>query len=256
MQTPIDIAPQFSPNSLELVADALNLAGKQGSATTTPWHLIKILAIRPEVQPILSKLNASLTYKEGLPNPSTGAAGKVVMDKTLKTIIFLAYGESLTTNPPAVEPVHFLIALNDYLQTPLDKTVVRSLIQEKAPSTAASGKAAALDNFAENITLKAKMGKIDEVIGRDKEIDQVIRILARRTKSNAILIGDPGVGKTAIVEGLALKISQGNVPPLLKNVQIHSLNLTSLLAGTAYQGELEERLNTIINQVKKTGNII
>src|SRR3989344_2961549 len=189
MQTPIDIAPQFSPNSLELVADALNLAGKQGSATTTPWHLIKILAIRPEVQPILSKLNASLTYKEGLPNPSTGAAGKVVMDKTLKTIIFLASGESLTTNSPAVEPVHFLIALNDYLQTPLDKTVVRSLIQEN-PSTNAAGKAAALDNFAENVTLKAKMGKIDEVIGRDKEIDQVIRILARRTKSNAILIGD------------------------------------------------------------------
>src|SRR3989344_5303723 len=242
MQTPIDIAPQFSPDSLELVADALNLAGKQGSATATPWHLIKILAIRPEVQPILSKLNASLTYKEGLPKPEKiGKAGKVVMDKTLKTIIFLAYGESLTTNSPAVEPAHFLIPLNDYLQTPLDKTVVRSLIQEN-PSTNASGKAAALDNFAENVTLKAKMGKIDEVIGRDKEIDQVIRILARRTKSNAILIGDPGVGKTAIVEGLALKISKGEVPPLLKNVQIHNLNLTSLLAGTAYQGEVKFRL--------------
>src|SRR3989344_4053253 len=257
MQTPIDIAPQFSPDSLELVADALNLAGKQGSATATPWHLIKILALRPEVQPILSKLNTSLTYKEGLPKPeNVSKAGKVVMDKTLKTIIFLAYGESLTTNSPAVEPAHFLVPLNDYLQSPLDKTVVRSLIQEKAPAAPAGAKAAALDNFAENVTLKAKMGKIDEVIGRDKEIDQVIRILARRTKSNAILIGDPGVGKTAIVEGLALKIANADVPPLLKNVQIHNLNLTSLLAGTAYQGELEERLNAVIAQVKKTGNII
>ena len=160
MQTPIDIAPQFSPDSLELVADTLNLAGKQGSATATPWHLIKILAIRPEVQPMLSKLNTSLTYKEGLPKPeNVSKAGKVVMDKTLKTIIFLAYGESLTTNSPAVEPAHFLIPLNDYLQTPLDKTVVRSLIQEKAPAAPAGAKAAALDNFAENITLKAKMGK-------------------------------------------------------------------------------------------------
>jgi ATP-dependent Clp protease ATP-binding subunit ClpC len=257
MPNPIDIAPLFSPSTLKLIGDSLLAAASLGFAQASPYHLVRILAIHPQIEPLLEKLSATLAYKEGLPLPEKSKnTSRVSLDKNFKKIIFLAYGESLITNSPSVEPAHFLIPLNDYLQTPFDKNDLRNLVQSQVTADTTPKTASALQNFAENITLKASTGKIDEVIGREKEIDQVIRVLARRNKSNAILIGDPGVGKTAIVEGLALKISQGNVPPLIKNVQIHSLNLTTLLAGTSYQGELEERLNTIIKEVKRVGNII
>ncbi|MCG2691701.1 ATP-dependent Clp protease ATP-binding subunit, partial [Microgenomates group bacterium] len=124
------------------------------------------------------------------------------------------------------------------------------------PQSKTSDQLPTLKQFSENLTQKALSGKLDPVIGREKEIEQLIRVLARRTKSNAILVGDPGVGKTAIVEGLALKIAQNQVPDILKNIQIFNLNLTTLLAGASYQGELETRLQSLIKEVKRLGSII
>src|SRR3989344_5806380 len=182
---------------------------------------------------------------------------KISFSVDLKKVIYQAYAESLMTNSPMVEPGHFLLAVNDYLPTPLNLSKLRQIIGNSLPSgPAKTSGASVLDQFSQNLTKAARAGKLDAVIGRAKEIEQVIRILARRTKSNAILIGDPGVGKTAIVEGLALKISEGKVPELLINVQIYNLNLTNLLAGASYQGELEERLNQIVKEVKKLGQAI
>jgi len=183
-------------------------------------------------------------------------ANRVKFSVNLKKIIYQAYGEALITGSPLVEPAHLLLAVNNQLTPPLPVNQVRQLIGAQAAAGAAKTGATVLDQFSQNLTKLAKTGKLDAVIGREKEIEQVIRILARRSKSNAILIGDPGVGKTAIVEGLALKIAEGQVPDLLKNVQIYNLNLTNLLAGASYQGELEERLNQIIKEVKKTGQTI
>ena len=113
-----------------------------------------------------------------------------------------------------------------------------------------------LDMYCNNLTNKAKDGKLDRVIGREKEINRSIQILCRRTKNNPCLIGEPGVGKTAIAEGLAIRINEGKVPYMLKNKEIHLLDLTALVAGTQFRGQFESRIRGLIEEVKKDGNII
>ncbi len=113
-----------------------------------------------------------------------------------------------------------------------------------------------LEKFGRNLTELAQDNKIDPVIGRQKEIERVIQILSRRTKNNPCLIGEPGVGKTAIAEGLALKIAEGEVPELLKDKKLYTLDLTGMVAGTKYRGDFEERIKTAMDEVKKAGDII
>lgn len=110
--------------------------------------------------------------------------------------------------------------------------------------------------YCEDLTRKAREGKIDRIIGRDTEIERVIQILSRRTKNNPCLIGEPGVGKTAIAEGLALRIASGNVPQRLKNKEIQLLDLTSLVAGTQFRGQFESRIKGLVSEIKDSGNVI
>ncbi|KKU72669.1 MAG: ATPase with chaperone activity, ATP-binding subunit [Candidatus Beckwithbacteria bacterium GW2011_GWA2_47_25] len=243
-----DISAAFSQEALEILADTLMLAAKNGYAHAQPAHLIEVLNRQAQIRSLLTSLKAELAGKSDAAGPdATVGVNRVSLGADLKKILYLAYGESLITNHPQVTLLHFLIPLNDYLKPPLDAQDVRVFIRHAGSAAKKTGskKTSTLEQYAENLTLKAQTGKLDPVIGRQKEIDQLIRILARRTKSNAVLLGDPGVGKTAIVEGLALKISQNDVPKLLADVQIYSLNLTSMLAGTSYQGELEERLQNL-----------
>lgn len=114
----------------------------------------------------------------------------------------------------------------------------------------------ALDKFGRDLTQAAKNGEIDPVIGREKEIQRVIQILSRRTKNNPVLIGEPGVGKTAVAEGLALEIAKGNVPEILKDKRVVSLDLTGMVAGAKYRGDFEERIKAAIDEVKKSKNTI
>jgi ATP-dependent Clp protease ATP-binding subunit ClpC len=130
---------------------------------------------------------------------------------------------------------------------PTGKSDSRPKAQSKTPT---------LEQFGRDLTDIAKQGKIDPVIGRQKEIERVIQILSRRTKNNPCLIGEPGVGKTAIAEGLALKIASGEVPELLKDKRIISLDLTSMVAGTKYRGDFEERIKSAIEEVSKAEDVI
>ena len=111
----------------------------------------------------------------------------------------------------------------------------------------------ALKKFARDLTEAAREGKLDPVIGRDEEIRRTIQILARRTKNNPVLIGDPGVGKTAIAEGLALRIANGDVPDSLKDRRLMALDMGSLIAGAKYRGEFEERIKGVLDEVKQAG---
>ena len=122
---------------------------------------------------------------------------------------------------------------------------------EGAPSTSL-----VLDQFGRNLTQQAREGKLDPVIGREKEIERVMQVLSRRTKNNPVLIGEPGVGKTACVEGLAQAIVRGDVPETLKDKQIYSLDLGALVAGSRYRGDFEERLKKVLKEIKTRGDII
>ena len=113
-----------------------------------------------------------------------------------------------------------------------------------------------LNNYCENLTRKAAEGRIDHIVGRDRETDRVIQILNRRQKNNPCLIGEPGVGKTAVAEGLAVRINEGRIPFKMRNKEVHLLDLTALVAGTQFRGQFESRMKGLIDEVKKLGNII
>ncbi|MEV0805597.1 ATP-dependent Clp protease ATP-binding subunit [Micromonospora sp. NPDC050200] len=125
-----------------------------------------------------------------------------------------------------------------------------------APGEAAPSTSLVLDQFGRNLTQAAREGKLDPVIGREKEIERVMQVLSRRTKNNPVLIGEPGVGKTAVVEGLAQKIIKGEVPETLKDKQLYTLDLGALVAGSRYRGDFEERLKKVLKEIRTRGDII
>ena len=128
---------------------------------------------------------------------------------------------------------------------------------QKVQSASGDENYQALSKYAKNLVEDARQGKLDPVIGRDDEIRRVLQILSRRTKNNPVLIGEPGTGKTAIVEGLAQRIVRGDVPENLKNKQLFSLDMGALLAGAKYKGEFEERLKSVVKEVTNSeGEII
>src|SRR5206468_9777058 len=132
---------------------------------------------------------------------------------------------------------------------------IASSLDSAAPepgASVASGKTPHLDQYTVNLTENARNGKIDPVLGRDFEIRQVVDILTRRRQNNPILVGEAGVGKTAIVEGFALRISQGDVPPVLRNVTVRTLDLALLQAGAGVKGEFENRLKGLLEEVKSS----
>ena len=133
-----------------------------------------------------------------------------------------------------------------------DKDIKRDKIQERGSSSNTT----TLNQFGEDLTLQAENGKFDNIIGRDKEIERIIQILSRRTKNNPCLIGEPGVGKTAIVEGLAEKIIMGEIPEGLKDKRIVSMDISGMVAGTKYRGDFEERIKKALNEAKKAGDVI
>jgi ATP-dependent Clp protease ATP-binding subunit ClpC len=125
-----------------------------------------------------------------------------------------------------------------------------------APSEAAPATSVILDQFGRNLTAAAREGTLDPVIGREKEIERVMQVLSRRTKNNPVLVGEPGVGKTAVVEGLAQKIVRGEVPETIKNKQLYTLDLAALVAGSRYRGDFEERLKKVLKEIRTRGDII
>ena len=152
-----------------------------------------------------------------------------------------------------VQPQNVMNAISAAVSGNIDNDRVEGVSGKKADANSATK---TLDSFSRDLTKAAKDGEIDPVIGREEEIQRIIQILSRRTKNNPCLIGEPGVGKTAVAEGLALKIVRGEVPELLKDKRVVSLDLTGMVAGAKYRGDFEDRIKNAIDEVKKSKNII
>ena len=209
----------------------------------------------------------------------SGAAPSQGLTPRAKSAVELAVSEAARTGAGYIGTEHLLMgllregnnmALRILRTVGIDPKKLYSAVVKKlneAPRTAAvsgsasapaqeGGKKGTLEEYTRDLTEAARSGKLDPVIGREKEIQRVIQILSRRTKNNPVLIGEPGVGKTAVAEGLAQRISDGNVPEDLQKKRIVSVDLTAMLAGTKYRGDFEERVKCVLHEVQRAGNVI
>lgn len=260
---------KFTIKSQEAVQQAQNLAMEKQNQQIEAGHLLKgIFLVDENVTPyLLKKLNINMVNLEkaldriieGYPKVS---GGQEYLSRNLNSIIQKAIGLLKTSGDEFVSIEHLLLAmlsvndtasqlLKDAGVTEKDLNAAIAELRKGSKVTSASQEETynSLNKYAKNLNDLAKNGKLDPVIGRDDEIRRVLQILSRRTKNNPILIGEPGVGKTAIAEGLAHRIVDGDVPENLKSKVIYSLDMGALIAGAKYKGEFEERLKSVVKEV-------
>ncbi len=271
---------KFTVKAQEAVQNASQLAAENGNPEMLPLHLLAALLADKEgvIWPVLEKVGvpaAQLAAKANeavaqLPKVS-GSAAQPGVSQALNQALDLAFKEAEQFKDEYVSTEHLLLALtrlkNDGAQLLLASVgathdaVLKSLASvrgnQRVTDQNPEAKYQALEKYAKDLTELARRGKLDPVIGRDEEIRRVIQVLSRRTKNNPVLIGEPGVGKTAIVEGLARRIVHGDVPDILRDKRVVSLDLGSMLAGAKYRGEFEDRLKAVLKDIEEAnGQII
>jgi len=267
----------FTIKAQEAVQEAVNLVQSKGQQAVEPLHLLSGVLRQGEnvIKFIFQKLGINTTSVTQQVNAEIDKlphvqGGEPYLSRESNEVLQKAidFSKQMGDEFVSIEPVLLaLLNVNSTAATILKQAGVnekelRTAISElrkgsKVNSQSAEEQYQALEKYAINLNERARSGKLDPVIGRDDEIRRVLQILSRRTKNNPILIGEPGTGKTAIVEGLAHRILRGDVPENLKDKQVYSLDMGALIAGAKYKGEFEERLKAVINEVKKAeGNII
>ncbi len=269
---------KFTIKAQEAVQEAVNTAQRAGQQSIEPVHILYgIISKGKDVSNfIFQKLGVNAAQIENLVNneiqhlPRIQGSGQPYLSNESNNVLLKSQdiAKSMGDEFVSVEPImQALLAVNstasrilkDAGMTEKDmQAAINELRQgQKVQSQSADDNYQSLSKYAKNIVEQARAGKLDPVIGRDDEIRRVLQILSRRTKNNPILIGEPGTGKTAIVEGLAERIVRGDVPENLKEKQLYSLDMGALVAGAKYKGEFEERLKAVINEVTKAeGRII
>jgi ATP-dependent Clp protease ATP-binding subunit ClpB len=270
---------RFTEKSQEAVLRAQQLAEEHNNNQVEPEHLLAALlgqeeGVVPQVlqrlganpRAMLQKVQAEL---EGMPKVSGGGV-QVGISSRLRKVLVRAHDEIQQFRDEYVSAEHLLLALLEsaggataqILQQAgvTRETLLQALTQvrgsQRVTSQNPESTYAALEKYGRELTQLARQGKLDPVIGRDEEIRRVIQILSRRTKNNPVLIGEPGVGKTAIAEGLAQRIIRGDVPEALKNKRLVQIDLGSMVAGAKYRGEFEERLKAVLKEITEADDVV
>ena len=266
--------------SRDAVSTALRLALTNGNPSAEPVHLLHALLMVPDnsVNPLLAKIGvdagqidqqAEAAIKH-LPATSGASVTQPQLSGAFARVLADAETRADQMGDQYVATEHLLISLAQVQSeasqiltragataAKLTKTFNEVRGSKRVTSAESEGSESALDKYSVDLTARAREGKLDPVIGRDAEIRRVVQVLSRRTKNNPVLIGEPGVGKTAVVEGLAQRVVAGDVPDSLKGRRVVSLDLASMVAGAKYRGEFEERLKAVLNEIKDAaGQII
>src|SRR6476469_3255814 len=239
--------------SQEAVAAAQELARRMGNPELYPEHLTLALLdqelpqqLVPDPAELRAQAEAALRAK-----PSTqGAQQQPQVSAAVSRVLDQAFDEAKRMEDDYVSTEHLLLALDVVPREQLEAKIAAVRGGQRVTSQDPEGTYQALEKFGRDLTELAESGKLDPVIGRDEEIRRVIQVLSRRTKNNPVLIGDPGVGKTAIVEGLAQRIVAGDVPEGLKGKRVWQLDIGAMLAGAKYRGEFEARLKAVLEEIK------
>lgn len=265
---------RFTTKSAEAIQGTMQLAGKLKHPAMHPLHLLLVLVEQPDglIPSLLQKLEQDLAtlklkIKDKLTTlPTTDTATQAYVSPELQQVLAKAETEAGKLRDEYISTEHLFLGLLDNKEIKqlidLDKKAVLETLKkirgnQKVTDPDPEGKYQALEKYTQDFTELAKQGKIDPVIGRDEEIRRITQILSRRTKNNPVLVGEPGTGKTAIVEGLAKKIVDHDVPDVLKNKKILNLDMGALIAGAKYRGEFEDRLKAVIKDVESAdGEII